>query len=306
MSRAWPFADPEDTVAITLDRILQGASPLLLVTHDREDGAWQFLDGEHVFESDGTAVTLAEMVAFDPSLEALADLPAGWRAWRGRPGEPWHRAEGDLGDDPAPVLEVDGAGTAPEPDPADSPAFLASRNIEIKATVADYEAMRTAIESLEDVEGAAEILDQEDIFYEVPSGRLKLRIFHEAAGELIRYDRDDVAGPKASSYEIAPTSAPLTMKSILDRVLTVRGAVRKERWLYRVGPTRIHLDRVEGLGDFLELEVVLRPDQPDLEGALIAEELLTRLGIEESQLVSAAYIDLIMDDEAGADGAALG
>ncbi|QEH35719.1 CYTH domain protein [Aquisphaera giovannonii] len=295
MSRPWPFADPEDTVVITLDRILRGASPLLLVTHDRDDGAWQFLDGEHVFEEDGVAVSLAEMVAFDPGLESLADLPAGWRAWRDRPGEPWRRAEGDLGDDPGPEAGSAGPEAEESTDPADSPDPMASRNIEIKATVPDYDAMRAAIESLEDVEGPAEVLDQEDIFYEVPGARLKLRIFHEGAGELIRYERSDVAGPKASCYEIAPTSAPATMKSILGRVLPVRGVVRKERRLYRIGPTRIHLDRVEGLGDFLELEVVLRPDQPDLEGALVAEELLTRLGIDESQLISTAYIDLIVE-----------
>ena len=50
MSLDWLFGDPEETEVITLERILRGVSPLLLVTHDLEDAGWQFLDGEHVFE----------------------------------------------------------------------------------------------------------------------------------------------------------------------------------------------------------------------------------------------------------------
>ena len=74
----WRFDDPEVTEVITLERILRGESNVLLVTHDLEDGTWQFLDGEHVFESDGVTVLLGEMIQYDPSLESLADLPPGW------------------------------------------------------------------------------------------------------------------------------------------------------------------------------------------------------------------------------------
>jgi hypothetical protein len=95
MDSTWTFADPEETEVITLDRILRGQSSILLVTHDAEDGAWQFLDGEHVFEEDGAVVGLGEMVAFDPSLAELADLPEGWFAWRPDRDHPWRRAEGE-------------------------------------------------------------------------------------------------------------------------------------------------------------------------------------------------------------------
>jgi adenylate cyclase class IV len=61
----------------------------------------------------------------------------------------------------------------------------------------------------------------------------------------------------------------------------------------RVGQTRVHLDEVEGLGDFVELEVVLRPDQAEEEGIVMAEGLMARLGIAEGQLVDVAYIDLM-------------
>lgn len=89
----WPFKEPEDDVAITLDRITTGESPILLVV--RDDDGWQFLDGEHIFEDDARIVFLGEVVQFDPSLLALADLPIGWHAHRPAPGEPWTRAEGE-------------------------------------------------------------------------------------------------------------------------------------------------------------------------------------------------------------------
>jgi hypothetical protein len=91
----WPFADPEDTAVITLGRILRGEAPLLLVTHDEDDGSWQFLDGEHVFEEDAAVVGLVEMVRFDPSVLELADLPLGAYARRADLSQPWVRGTGD-------------------------------------------------------------------------------------------------------------------------------------------------------------------------------------------------------------------
>ena len=69
--------------------------------------------------------------------------------------------------------------------------------------------------------------------------------------------------------------------------------MKKTRILYRIGQTRVYIDRVEDLGDFLELEVVLPPDQSEEAGKRIAEELLRELGIEKSELVAEAYVDLL-------------
>ena len=164
-------------------------------------------------------------------------------------------------------------------------------NIEIKARVTDLAPIRAGIEPLAD--GPAETLDQEDIFFASPGGRLKLRILGSGHGELIHYHRDDIAGPKTSQYTIAPTTDPGALRAILSSVLGVLGVVRKRRWLYRLGQTRVHLDRVEGLGEFVELEVVLRPDQAEGVGMALAQGLMARLGIAEGQLVDVAYIDLM-------------
>jgi predicted adenylyl cyclase CyaB len=73
----------------------------------------------------------------------------------------------------------------------------------------------------------------------------------------------------------------------------IRGVVKKNRYLYMVGQTRIHLDEVEGLGHFMELEVVMREGQSDAEGQAIAEDLMRRLGIREDALIEGAYMDLL-------------
>ena len=69
--------------------------------------------------------------------------------------------------------------------------------------------------------------------------------------------------------------------------------MRKTRWLFLVGQTRVHCDHVEGLGDFAELEVVLTDDQSLEEGQAIADDLMVKLGIDRNKLISGAYMDLL-------------
>jgi len=138
------------------------------------------------------------------------------------------------------------------------------------------------------------ILDQEDVFFHCPHGRLKLRRFADAGqGELIAYSRPDAEGPKESQYVVHRTNDPDGLRDALARGLGIRGVVRKRRILYRVGQTRVHLDRVEDLGEFVELEVVLREQQDCREGVAIARELMHTLGICEDRLLSTAYIDMM-------------
>ncbi|XP_050179697.1 uncharacterized protein LOC126644408 [Myiozetetes cayanensis] len=143
-----------------------------------------------------------------------------------------------------------------------------------------------------------QLLVQADTFFRVPRGRLKLRRTQvkgeDGRGELIFYERPDTAGPKLSSFTITPTADPDGLEAVLAQALGVLGVVRKERLLYLVGQTRLHLDRVEGLGDFLELEVVLRQEQSVQDGEHVARELLRALGVGEDDLISGAYLDLLL------------
>jgi predicted adenylyl cyclase CyaB len=164
-------------------------------------------------------------------------------------------------------------------------------NIEIKARVDDFEALKARAESLSDQ--PLVVIPQEDTFFNIENGRLKLRIQAPDAGTLIYYERPNQDGPKRSDYHLAETQDPDSLKTVLSLALGIRGVVKKTRYLYMAGQTRIHLDEVEGLGHFMELEVVMREDQHDVEGQAIAEDLMRKLGVRKDALIDGAYMDLL-------------
>lgn len=166
-----------------------------------------------------------------------------------------------------------------------------ARNIEIKARIASVRALLPGAAALA-TEGPVDI-HQDDTFFRCVNGRLKLRAFSAASGELIFYRRPDQQGPKESFYLRSPTSEPDTLRESLTLAYGQSGRVRKHRTLFLAGRTRIHLDRVEGLGDFLELEVVLGEDEAAEAGVREAHELMAALGIEPAQLIEGAYVDLL-------------
>jgi predicted adenylyl cyclase CyaB len=84
---------------------------------------------------------------------------------------------------------------------------------------------------------------------------------------------------------------PGRLLAVLARALGQLGTVKKTRWLYVAGQTRVHIDEVDGLGWFIELEVVLRPGQNDCEGHAIIQDFMRELGIRE--ILPTAYIDLL-------------
>ncbi|KAM7286699.1 uncharacterized protein ISCGN_030459 [Ixodes scapularis] len=118
----------------------------------------------------------------------------------------------------------------------------------------------------------------------------------EESCSLFFYDRPDARGPKLSRYQRLPLdgeTAALTLQDMLDRSLGTLGTVCKERHLFLVGCTRVHVDAVQGLGDFLELEVVLREGQDPEEGRATAEALMAVLGVQPDSLESGSYLDLL-------------
>lgn len=170
-----------------------------------------------------------------------------------------------------------------------------ARNIEIKARLAaGIDALLPRARALADGEPA--LIEQDDQFFAAPRGRLKLRRFADGSAELIHYHRPDGPEARASDYVRVPVpdaGAADVLALALTRALGALGRVRKQRWLLLAGPTRIHLDRVEGLGDHMELEVVLRDGQTDAEGVAIAEALMHDLGLAAAPRVAGAYLDLL-------------
>lgn len=166
-----------------------------------------------------------------------------------------------------------------------------SRNIEIKASLKDIKIRRKIAASLSESDPL--IIYQEDIFFNVNNGYLKLRLFKNATGELISYNRAVKKGPKTSEYFILKTNTPEDLKKALEHNLGILQKVKKKRELYMFGRTRIHLDEVEQLGEFLELEVVLNEYENPENGEREAKELMKKLHISKDQLIDKAYVELL-------------
>lgn len=166
-----------------------------------------------------------------------------------------------------------------------------SRNVEIKARISSVEALVPRVAALAD-QGPVEI-EQDDTFFVCERGRIKLRALSATEGQLIFYRRANQAGPKESRFVISPTASPDSLRDALTLAYGSAGRVRKHRTLYLVGRTRVHLDRVETLGHFLELEVVLAAGESPDAGVKEARALMTALGLADDQLIDGAYVDLL-------------
>lgn len=173
------------------------------------------------------------------------------------------------------------------------------RNVEIKARASDFAAQRAKAAEL--AASPSELLSQEDTFFAAKRGRLKLRRFDEGSGQLIYYERSDAPGPSESRYMLLPTREPDSLRDALSKALGVTGVVKKRREVFLVERTRVHLDEVEGLGRFIELEAVLGPDESSADGKRRVDELMSALGVDDGDLLDRAYIDLILE-ERGTEG----
>lgn len=94
-TREWPFPDPQNVAVIADKRILQGQDWIAYVSHDRDDGMWQFHANrtEPLNENDASVVSLKNVTDIDSTVFALANLPVGWHAWRSSRNSEWKTAE---------------------------------------------------------------------------------------------------------------------------------------------------------------------------------------------------------------------
>ncbi len=171
------------------------------------------------------------------------------------------------------------------------------KNVEIKSSLPDRPRVEAALENL----GAERVWTrrQKDTFFHVRAGTghatawLKLREEEGATAHLIAYARATEDGePRPSDYDIVEVGDAKGMAHVLGRSNGVRGVVEKERTLWLWKHTRIHLDRVEGLGDCLELEAVAR--EIDLaEAHAEAEAMIEGLGLERGRFLSVPYLELL-------------
>jgi predicted adenylyl cyclase CyaB len=165
------------------------------------------------------------------------------------------------------------------------------RNVEIKARVPDLTPVRDRLRALG--AGEPEHLQQRDTYFRSQTGRYKLREHPGGSAELIHYQRSDLDEPALSSYTLVPTQTPGSVRRSFTSLLGVRGEVVKRREVYHLDRTRVHLDLVEGLGTFVELEVVLAPGEAVAVGGAEVYRVLDVLGLVEAELIAASYIDLV-------------
>ncbi len=163
------------------------------------------------------------------------------------------------------------------------------RNIEAKFRLADFAAAERAAAGLGYVRRG--VLRQRDTFFAVARGKLKLRE-EESGAALIYYQRGGRDALMVSDYEIVPVADGDRMRAILSDALGVLAEVRKERILLTRGNVRLHLDRVDGLGDFGEIEAVVGPEADEVACRAAVDELLAALRIAPSALIEVSYFEL--------------
>ena len=171
------------------------------------------------------------------------------------------------------------------------------KNVEIKARCADHDPIRKIL-----ISRKARFVgrdDQTDTYFRVDGGRLKLR---EGSIEnaLIYYRRDDKTGPKESDVRLFKTEPNSALKSILSESLGVLVVVEKKREIYFIKNVKFHLDEVAELGSFVEIEAI------DEDGSIRIDELdaqcnkyLAMFGIEETDLISNSYSDMLLEKHKG-------
>jgi len=168
----------------------------------------------------------------------------------------------------------------------------ARTNLEIKARCCDPAAARAAAERV--ATSYVGVDHQVDTYFWTRSGRLKLRESSLAGGQLVPYLRPDEVGPKRSDYRLIPLRDAHGVKRLLTEILGVHRVVRKQREIFLYENVRIHLDRVEGLGTFLELEARYdgSPEGETQQRCKVAF-LMQELGVAEADLLARSYAGLL-------------
>jgi homotetrameric cytidine deaminase len=168
------------------------------------------------------------------------------------------------------------------------------RNIELKAIDPDPERSLAVCREL----GAEDrgVLRQRDTYFRTRSGRLKLREEEPGGATLIQYERPDAAQARESRYRLSPVPEPDVLRASLDEALGTLVVVDKARHLFLWDDVRIHLDAVEGLGTFVELEGVA-PADSDL-GAEHAKVARLREALGIGEILTDSYSDRLLGADA--------
>ena len=165
-------------------------------------------------------------------------------------------------------------------------------NIEIKARTNNAAAIRQyLLQQGADCKGTDH---QTDTYFIVPHGRLKLREGN-IENNLIYYERNDQPGPKQSDFHLTPVPDGASMKALLTKTLGVKVVVAKKREIWFIDNVKFHIDALEGLGDFVEIEAGNKT--ADVPVHVLHEQCqryMQAFGIREQDLVYNSYSDMLI------------
>jgi predicted adenylyl cyclase CyaB len=171
-----------------------------------------------------------------------------------------------------------------------------ARNLELKARLRDLATARQVAGRLSG--GVPQVLEQVDTYFSCRQGRLKLREESGGTAHLVAYARPDESAARLSDYRLVPVNDPAGLKAALIATVGLWGEVRKRRELSLVENVRIHLDQVEGLGEFLEFEAVFQTLGDKERAASQLAALSGQFGIEPADLIAGSYSDLLLPPRA--------
>ncbi len=165
------------------------------------------------------------------------------------------------------------------------------RNLELKARDRDRAHSLRVCEEL----GAEDrgTLLQRDTYFGVSLGRLKLREEPNAPATLIAYERPDLPDSRESRYHLVEVPEPAGLRDALESALGVTIVVSKSRRLFIHEGVRIHLDRIEEIGDFIEFEGVAGEGEDPARFAAPLDALRAALGIRDEDLLRESYADIM-------------
>ncbi|MEX2140072.1 MAG: class IV adenylate cyclase [Pirellulales bacterium] len=169
-----------------------------------------------------------------------------------------------------------------------------SRNIELKARIADLSAARGTAERIATARPGHE--RQRDTYFACARGRLKLRKIEGRPAQLIAYERADHPDAKASDYrllELADEDTSVKLRELLEAALGITVIVEKTREVFLHHNVRIHLDEVVGLGSFLEFEAVVAGAVDDAAAHTQVAWLQNEFGIAAADLMNNSYSDML-------------
>jgi adenylate cyclase class 2 len=166
------------------------------------------------------------------------------------------------------------------------------KNFEIKVKLSDPPKTKKLVQLI--CKGKSPVSQkqvQEDIYYNVNKGRLKLRVINGKTGNLIHYFRSNESSKRVSNYTISQTNTPAELNSTLSSLHGVLVKVKKAREITIIDNVRIHIDKVIGLGNYLEIEIIfnsIKDAEKQMNG------LIKNLRLDEKNFIKESYSDLLL------------